>query len=354
MLIQPRRFNLRKTLTVSIVLLIAFYYAHWRDSRPSLWELRGETMGTTYSIKIFDRTLKKKDAETLKRDIDNLLLEINRQMSTYIEDSEISRFNRHASTEPFRVASGFASTFRLALSICQATGGAFNPLLDTLINAWGFGPDGAERQPEELEINGALALTSCDMVAVDDADNLSKRDPRATLNLNAIAKGWGVDEVARLIESRGITNLFVEIGGEVFARGISEKLRTWRVGIDRPVDGAMPGEAYDLVIKVDHRGVATSGNYRNFYEDVSGRRFAHILDPRTGRPSSTSLASVTVIATNCATADALATGLFVMGTEAGIAWLQGHEGVEAAFIDHEADGSLKTTFSKGFERFLIK
>jgi len=333
MLIQPRRFNLRKTLTVSIVLLAAFYYAHWRDSRPSLWDLRGETMGTTYSIKIFDRKLNKKSAEALKAEIDQLLVEVNRQMSTYIPDSEISRFNRLASTEPFAISPGFAATFRLAAEICQATGGAFNPTLDTLINAWGFGPEGAGRQPDETEIARALSLVSCDMVKIDAEGRLAKSQPEATLNLNAIAKGWGVDEVARLIESHGITNLFVEIGGEVFARGISEKMRTWRIGIDRPVDGALPGESYDLIVSVDARGVATSGNYRNFFEDESGQRYAHILDPRTGRPSSTSLASITVIATNCATAD---------------------PDVEAAFIEYAPDGSLKTSFSEGFEQYLIR
>lgn len=354
MIIQPRPFNVRKTITVSVVLLIAFYYAYWRDSRPSLWDLRGETMGTTYSVKFFDRSVTKRDATALKDEIDRLLLDINRQMSTYIPDSEISRFNQHASTEPFPVSPGFVETYRLAVALCQATGGAFNPTLDALINAWGFGPEGAGRQPGDEEIAYALSLAACDMVRVDSDGRLVKTQPEATLNVNAIAKGWGVDEVAKLISSKGITNLFVEIGGEVYARGISEKLRPWRVGIDRPVDGALPGEAYDMIVSVDGRGIATSGNYRNYFEDASGQRFAHILDPRNGRPSSTSLASITVIATNCATADALATGLFVLGTEAGLAWLEQHPDVEAAFIEYAPDGTLKTFLSDGFESYVVK
>ena len=354
MIIQPRRFNPRKTLTVSIVLLVAFYYAHWRDSRPSLWELRGKTMGTTYSIKIFDRSLSKGKAMELQSDIDTLLLEVNRQMSTYVADSEINQFNQHTSMDPFPVSSGFSETFALARSLCEATGGAFNPTLDKLINAWGFGPEGAGKQPTEEQISNALAVVSCEVISLDDQRRLVKHNPDATLNLNAIAKGWGVDEVARLIESRGITNLFVEIGGEIVARGISDKLRPWRVGVDRPVDDALPGEQYDLIVSIDRKGMATSGNYRNYFIDESGQRYAHILDPRNGRPSSTSLASITVIATNCATADALATGLFVMGTEAGLAWVNARDDIHAAFIDHAPDGSLKTSFSKGFEAYVVK
>lgn len=353
MIIQPRPFNPRKTITVLAVLFIALYVYYQRPPPLRLWKMTGATMGTTYSIKLLENQLGQSGVQILKNEVDARLEAINRAMSTYIPDSEISRFNRHASTDPFPVSSDFAEVAIRAMTICGDTGRAFDPTLDRLINRWGFGPNGSQNMPDPIETARDLELTGCEMIRIEKSEQptLVKTHPEVTLNLNAIAKGWGVDEIARLIESKGITNYFVEIGGETFARGQSEKARPWRVGIDRPEDGAVPGENFDLIVELDGQALATSGNYRNYLTGEDGRRINHILDPRSGQPSVTSLASVSVLATDCATADALATALFVMGLKEGLAWVHQHEGIEAAFVEHTAEG-LKTHFSAGFESLL--
>ena len=336
------------------VLLVAFYFYYQRPPPPRFWILSGTTMGTTYSIKFTDRTLNQMEIRDLKEQIDALLVEINRQMSTYIPDSEISTFNHATDNQRHKVSPGFVEVTRLALELCWRTGGAFNPTLDHLINLWGFGPDGPTKQPDEQEIQDALSQVGCDKVVIHPDNTLQKMIPAARLNLNAIAKGWGVDQVAGLLEQHNITNYFVEIGGEVFARGQSEKMRPWRVGIDRPVEGALPGEAYDLIVELDGLALATSGSYRNFSVTEDGRKISHILDTRTGQPVVSRTVGVSVIATNCALADALATALYVMGSEQGIAWVNQQQAVAAVFMDFQDDGTLTTAFSGGFENHLLK
>lgn len=347
MIIQPRRFNPRKTVTVLAVLCVAFYFYFNQERPPRLWKISGAHW-SDYNVKIVDGNLSLTDVQKLKDDIDGLLDSINRQMSTYIPDSEISLFNAVSDTDPHSVSPALASVTRRAMQICVETGGAFNPTLDHLINLWGFGHHGARHAPSETEVAAALAFVGCDKIDVTGASSIRKTIPEAMLNLNAIAEGWAVDETSRLLEAAGVTNYFVEIGGEVFARGSSEKARPWRVGIDRPVEGALPGEAYDIIAEVESIGIATSGSYRNFVKDDEGRTFAHILDPRSGHPAKSSLASVTVAATSCADADAFATALFVMGPEEGMKWVEAHEGVEAVFIELLPDGTFKPTFSPGF------
>lgn len=353
MIIQPRPFNLRKTLTAGSVVLIALYFYYQRPPPLQFWKVSGEAW-STYSVKFTDTRMDQPAVVQLKADIDALLTRINAQMSTYQPDSEISRFNAHASTEPMPVSAEFAAVVRRAIALCEETGGVFTPGLDRLINAWGFGHLGPRREPDATERAEAMRHAGCDAVEVTAEGALRKTDPGTALNVNALVEGWAVDAVASLLEQRSVTNYFVEIGGEVFARGQSEKMRPWRVGIDRPVDGALPGEAYDLIVALDRHGLATSGNYRKFTLDDEGRKISHILDPRTGKPATSRLASVTVIAPDTATADALATALFVMGTEEGLAFLAGKPGVEAAFIEHDDQGGFSTRFTPGFEAMLVR
>ena len=348
MIIQPRPFNLRKFITVMSVLLVALYVYYQREPPLQFWRLSGSTMGTTYSVKLLENRLGSAGVAGLKKEIDDLLVEVNRQMSTYIPGSEINLFNAMTSSAPSSVSAGFASVVKRAVELCQDTTGAFNPTLDRLINAWGFGPEGPRYKPDFVEITEDLSFVGCNMIEYLGDNSIRKVEPEVTINLNAIAKGWAVDQVAALIESKSVTNYFVEIGGEVFARGISEKIRPWRVGIDRPEEGSAPGEAYDLIVELDGRALATSGDYRNFALGDDGIKFNHILDPRSGSPTTTSLASVSVTAPDCATADAIATALFVMGTEEGLAWVEAHPGIEAAFIEHTPDQGFASTFSSGF------
>lgn len=351
--VQPRQLNPKKMATVLVVLAFAFYFYYQREPTYQFWKLSGETMGTTYTVKLLDRHLSQVKASALKSDIDEALIQINRQMSTYITNSEITVFNDSRDTSSKKVSAGFAYVTKTAIEICDQTGGAFDPALDPLINAWGFGHQGPQQQPTAEELERARALSGCDKIIVDENGMLGKSDPEVRLNLNAIAKGFGVDQIGGIIEKHGITNYMVEIGGEVFARGLSEKMRPWRIGIDRPVDGSIPGETVDIVVQVDGVGLASSGSYRNFVMNDQGVKVAHLFDPRSGQPVMSSLASVSVIAPDCMTADALATALFVMGVEEGIAWVNQHAGINAAFIEYDDDGLLKTTFSQNFETYLF-
>lgn len=352
MIIQPRRFNPRKTLVVGSVILLAIWYNYQRPEQPpALWHLNGEVW-SAYSVKFTDPTMTQPAFDALSKDIDAFLNSVNNRMSTYKPESEISRFNQSASTEPFEVSAEFAEVVQRCLDMCRLTGGVFSPGLDRLINAWGFGHLGPRRAPDEATRLAAMAHASCDAVEVLPGNRLRKNHPDVAINVNALVEGWAVDGVARLLAERGITNCFVEVGGEVFARGRSEKQRPWRVGIDRPVDHALPGETYDLVVELDGHGLATSGHYRNFTVDESGARVSHLLDPRTGRPATSPLASVTVIAPDTATADALATALFVLGEQEGLQFLAGQPGIAAAFVSHDGDG-FTTTFSPGFEAYLL-
>lgn len=352
-IIQPRPFNLRKTLTVLAVLSVALYFYYQREPPLRFWKITGSKW-SAYTVKFTDNRLPQPAIEQLKKDIDLKLDEINQQMSTYIPDSDINVFNRSIDTEPKSASPAFSTLVQHALDICNNTGGAFNPTLDHLINIWGFGSRGPQKEPTESEVETALSNIGCDKIEVLPDGKVRKTKPDATLNLNAIAEGWAVDEVARILERQNITNYYVEIGGEVFARGLSEKVRKWRVGIDRPIDGAIPGAAFDTIVEVDSKGLATSGSYRNFVINEHGRKIAHILDPRTGRPTTSDLASVTVIAPDCMTADATATALFVMGTKEGLDWVDLHPGIDALFINHGGDGSLKTTYSRDFEQYMLK
>jgi len=351
-IIQPRPFNLRKTLTMLAVLSVAFYFYYQREPPLRFWIISGAKW-SAYTVKFTDNRLPQAAIEQIKKDIDIKLDEINRQMSTYIPDSEINVFNQALDTDPKTASTEFSTLVQHALDICKNTGGAFNPTLDHLINIWGFGSKGPQKEPTESEVTAALSTIGCDKIDVLPDGRIRKTIPDATINLNAIAEGWAVDEVSRLLEGLGITNYFVEIGGEVFARGLSEKVRKWRVGIDRPIEGALPGAAFDTIVEMDGMGLATSGSYRNFVINDQGRKIAHILDPRTGRPTTSDLASVTVIAPDCMTADATATALFVMGTKEGLEWVNQNPGIEALFIQHTDDGSLDTMYSRGFEQYLL-
>jgi len=349
----PRPIKLYKSLSILAVLGIAFFfYTKQRPPEFHYWNIIGAAW-SPYSVKMIDHRFSDSQVALLESEIDAFLDGVNRQMSTYIPDSEISQFNQYRDTAEHTVSPAFAEVTARAIEICHQTGGAFNPTLDRLINIWGFGHEGPRREPTEEELTNALALVGCDNIEVRPGYALRKINPDVTLNVNALVEGWAVDQVALLLEQKGVTNYFVEIGGEVRARGFSDKKRPWRIGIDRPVEGAMPGEQFDIIVAVDNRGLATSGNYRNFMVNENGHKVSHILDPRSGRPAESRLASVSVIAPDCATADAMATALFVMGAEEGLSFVESQTGIDAAFIEYATNGTYQTTFSRGFTNWLV-
>ena len=309
-------------------------------------QLSGKTMGTTYHIKVVTGWLT--SGTDLQRQIDDRLAAINKSMSTYDPTSEISRFNAiTTANESFSPSADLLEVLRVAAELHRLTDGAWDGTLDPLVNLWGFGRNGSVSQvPDEREIRQALAHVGFDRIVLDPSGTLSKRDPVVTLDLASIAKGFGVDAIARLLGDNGFLHFLVEIGGEVYARGRRKDGNAWRVGINRPEKEAAFNDVYQAVPLTD-RAMATSGDYRIFF-NVDNQSYAHILDPRTGRPVTNGVVSATVVAANCTVADGLATALMVMGAEKGLALVNRLASVECLIVVRQADGSLADHPSDGF------
>ena len=280
---------------------------------PLIEQFSGPTMGTDYNVKIVSAKPGDIDTSALQTVVDDVLAQVNSRMSNYIEDSEISRFNNWRSTEPFKLSEDTLEVLDLARQIGFETGGSFDITVAPLVTAWGFGPPGrAPDPPAKDEIEALLTQTGWDRVELNRTDSTATKDHQAiTADLSAIAKGFAVDRVFETLEDSNLDNFMVEIGGEVRARGRNLQGEPWRIGIERPV----PGErAIDLVVPLSNLAMATSGDYRNYYE-IEGKRISHTIDPRTGYPITHNVASVSVVHTSCAAADAYATGLLVLGPE---------------------------------------
>lgn len=306
----------------------------------------GETMGTLYNV-VLAATLPKAQFEALVQQIEAELESVNNQMSTWRPESEISHFNQSVSTNPFAVSPGFATVIRDALALSEAAGGAFDPTLNPLLNLWGFGSAYHERKvPDAADILRVKALTGWHRLHVDAQGRLTKEIPELELDLGAIAKGYGVDRVAHIIQSAGVTNYFVEIGGEVVASGVNREGVPWRIGVQNPAGNPMDSGVLGT-LHITNGAVATSGDYWNYIEQ-NGQIYSHILDPRSGMAIFSEVASVTVVAPTCTLADGMATALFVMGTEAGMEWVEQRPEVEALFLVRSPDGKIFEKFSSGF------
>lgn len=308
--------------------------------------LTGKTMGTTYHIKVVAGLFT--SGSDLQRQIDNRLAAINKSMSTYDPTSEISRFNAiSAANESFSPSTDLLNVLQVAAELHRLTEGAWDGTLDPLVNLWGFGREGAVNHlPDDSEIRQVLSHVGFDRIHLNPSGSISKTDPAVTLDLASIAKGYGVDEISRLLGHKGFAHFLVEIGGEVYARGRRKDGKSWRVGINRPDREAALDDVYQAVLLAD-RAMATSGDYRIFFQ-IDDQSYAHILDPRTGRPVRNGVVSATVVAPNCMVADGLATALMVMGPEKGLALVNRLASVECLIVVRQPDGSLADHPSSGF------
>ncbi|MEZ4700795.1 MAG: FAD:protein FMN transferase [Rhodothermales bacterium] len=328
------------------ILLAGLCFIHACAPAPApapLIELTGRTMGTTYSIRYAG------PAERQERDhagIDSLLAAVNQSLSTYIPTSTISRLNSSNDTSaPFPIDAHFRRVFVASRSIYEATNGAFNPAVGPLVEAWGFGPERRQSMSRE-HVDSLLALVRFDAFQLTpDSLHVRKAIPNAHLDFSAIAKGYGVDEVGRYLDARGVTSYFVEIGGEVVVRGRHPAGRPWRVGIDRPEEDAAE-RTLQTVVLLEDAGMATSGNYRNFYV-LDGQKYAHTIDPTTGYPARSTLLSATIVAADCMTADGYATAAMVMGDSA-LAFLESRNELEGYLVTAGADTAFVEHMTSGF------
>ncbi|MBN7814808.1 FAD:protein FMN transferase [Algoriphagus pacificus] len=346
--------NTRKNIVYSLILLAMVILVYtWRNQKQSEQEedqqvevsgkltLSGKTMGTTYNITYLDE-----DGRDFQPSIDSILVVFNQSLSTYIPDSELSQFNQK-DTLDFNLPY-FPAVLQASKDVNQKTSGAFDPTVGPLVNIWGFGPTGPELK-DSVDIQNLLQLVGFDKVDFD-SKQVRKKVPGIYLDFSSIAKGYGVDVVARLLDQKGISNYLVEIGGELVAKGVNENGELWKVGVNRPDETASASDLYSIIALQD-KGMATSGNYRNFYVRDS-IKISHTINPATGYPVAHNLLSATVIANDCMTADAYATALMVMGTQKAIELDSALDEIQIFLIYSDESGTYKTFASEELKPFL--
>lgn len=299
---------------VSLLLVFLLVSCDTKTTKQYPFVYQGQTMGTSFTVKasVVPQSV---DQQALKQQIKSLLHEINSSMSTYIETSEISGINRSSSTDWQDVSPHLFEVLKAAQKISKLTQGAFDISIAPLVNLWGFGPDEMTYTvPEEGEIKQQLNQIGYQHLLLSDkADKIKKMIPSLILDLSALAKGYAVDQVALLMERSNISSYLVEIGGEIRLKGKNVDGKLWRIAIEKPMPD---NRVIHKVLPISNTAMATSGDYRNYFEK-DGIRFSHTIDPRTGYPVTHKLASVTILSENTMEADALATAIMVLGPNDG-------------------------------------
>lgn len=310
---------------------------------------QGRTMGSDYTVKLAGTSLPPAELEAVKHAVDRRLQEVNRQMSHYQPDSELSRFNRAPANEPFKISPGFAQVVRFSLDLARRSEGAFDPTLSPVINLWGFGErTNRPAVPTEADLASALKRVGWRHLRITPQNELVKDLPELSLNLSAVAKGFGVDEMGRVLGGHGLTNFQVAIAGEVLVRGNSPRGAHWHIGVAAPVDQWREHDPFLALATLSDQAISTSGDYQKFFRDDRGRRFCHLLDPRTGWPVQHDLAGVSVVAPDGMTADALGTTLFVLGPAAGVRFIEEWTNAAALFLVRDSTGGFQQVRSRGF------
>lgn len=319
------------------------------DNKPKLLHIQGQTMGTYYQVKyVLDSKQQSNtilSAQALQTEIDKRLQLVNQQMSTYRSDSELSRFNQARESLP--VSDAIRYVIESSLTLYKLTAGAFDVTVGPLVNLWGFGPDKrANKVPSDQLIAAKKQMVGSHYLAID-GDRLVKLIPDLYVDLSAIAKGYGVDVIADHLETLGITNYLVDIGGELRVNGLKAADKHWTLAIERPV----AGRNVQRLLQIGKNAIATSGDYRNYFES-DGIRYSHTIDPQTGKPISHKLVSVTVINKSSMLADGLATAITVLGPEAGLAFAK-KQHLAAFLLVKEGDQFIEF-FTPEFEPYFFE
>lgn len=293
--------------------------------------------GTTYSV------VYQCDSD-MSNSIKAELMKVDYSLSPFNKASVITAINDNKDVKPDRM---FMDVFQLAMDISRETDGAFDIAVAPLVNAWGFGFKSGKK-PTPKQVDSLRQIIGYQKLSVVDG-KIRKQDSRMMLDCSAIAKGYGTDVVAHLLRSRGVTNFMVEIGGEIVTSGVNPDRLPWKVGVIKPDDDSL-NVSHDLqtVLNVTDIAMATSGNYRNFYYQ-GGKKYAHTIDPKTGYPVQHNLLSATVLAKNCATADAYATSFMVMGLDRAQKFLEQHPELMAYFIYDDGEGRNAVWFSSSLK-----
>ena len=317
-------------------LLLLIVFSCKQDQKNT--KLTGDVFGTTYSIQYYSE-----ENDDFQQQIDSLFYVINKSMSTYQTNSDISRINRNETVE---IDEHFKKVFSASQVIYEATEGVFDPTIGVLVNAWDFGPEGKIISLDSLKIDSLMLSVGLNKVKLVD-NTIIKENTNTFIDFNAIAKGYGVDVIADFLESKNIENYIVEIGGEIRCKGTNiEKQKPWKVGVEMPhFDGT---QSIMKAISLHNESMATSGTYRKFKTDSLGNRYSHIIDTKTGYPSKTNLLSISVITSNCMTADGYATAFKAMGIEKVKDFLKTHPELKVFLIFENENKELETLSLNGF------
>lgn len=307
--------------------------------------VHGYTMGTKYSVK-YRHPEGGFTSDAAQKQIELVLDEINRAMSTYDPESELSRLNRATTSDWIPVSDSLFTVLEAALEIGVGSEKAFDITVGPAVNLWGFGPEfHSERIPDKSEIAAVLPAIGQDKLVLDQETHaIRKLHPDIYIDLSAIAKGYAVDRVAEIFDAQGIEHYLVEIGGEIRARGTNEQNTPWQIGIEKPHHQYGRSAPYKI-LSLQDTGLATSGDYQNFFE-IEGRRYSHLIDPTTGWPVENGASSVTVLAESCMVADAWATALLVLGHERGLTIAE-DQGIAVLFIVNQ-EGVIRGYTSSHF------
>ena len=316
-----------------LILIIGSIYIIAQQRSAPYQKDEGFIFGTVYHITY-------QNDNNLKQNIEEELEKVNKTFSTFDSTSIISLINQN---KPVKINDMFAEIFDLSEEISTETEGAFDITVAPLVNLWGFGFKSGQK-PTKEKIDSLRLLVGYNKVKLYE-NGVKKKNPKIMLDCSAVAKGYGSDIVARYLREQGVKNFMVEIGGEIVTSGLSENRLPWKIGVTKPSDNKTDmNQEVETILNVTDKAMATSGNYRNFYYK-GGKKYAHTIDPKTGYPVQHSLLSATVLAKNCATADAYATSFMVMGVEKAEALLEKHPELMAYFIYAGPKGELKTWYS---------
>ncbi len=320
-----------------ICLAITVLFFCCSEEEPKNVKLSGPIFGTGFNIQYYSE-----DNRNYQKEMDSLFEVVNQSLSTYIEDSDISKLNRNEITS---IDNHFETVFKASKVIYRQTEGAFDPTIGNVVNAWNFGAETNKFITDSTTIDSLMRFVGLNKVGL--IKNNIKKPKETYLEFNAIAKGYGIDVIGDFLESKAIKNYLVDIGGDLRVLGANlESGKGWTVGIDDPnFDGT---QSYSKVIILKDEAMATSGTYRKFKVDAKGNRFAHIINTKTGYPTKTNILSVSVIAPDCMTADGFATAFQAMGIESATRFLESHQELKAYFIYEDENKALQTLSLNGF------
>ncbi len=318
------------------------------NEKPQKSVLQGQAFGTTFTIQVYSE-----NEIDLEKGIDSVFYKVNKSVSTYLPESDISKINK--GDVSVVVDEIFIDNFNISAEVYKTTGGIFDPTIGVLRNAYGFGDTKPLKEIDSLALDSMLKFIGFNKVKLTSENKIEKQYPEIYFDFNAVAKGYGIDLIGNYLESKGITNYLIELGGEILAKGENlEKNKAWVVGIEN-VTSNLNDRSYSSTIALENIAMASSGNYRKFRIDsLTGKKYVHTLNPITGSAEQNDITSATVLASTCAVADAYATAFMALGLEESKEILKSLNGIEVYFTYNDQNNEEQVFITKGFKAHLLE